>query len=108
MTFYRCRECGLIVSEDQLIVKKVCMENYYGVGSMFPDKHYQEMTWCPNCEDYSDFEELNYDEDDIPYLLETIEDNENLIRRYKAEIKKLKAEIEELKKYDPRQDSKKD
>ena len=108
MKLYKCSECGLIVTEDELIVKNVCMENYYGVGGLFPDKHYQEMTYCPACEDYCNFEEVYYDEDDIPYLLEKIEDNENLIRRYKSEIKKLKAEIEELKKYDPRQDSKKD
>lgn len=58
-----CCECGHIFSEDDLEYERVCWEDYYGVGSMFPNKNYGEIPICPECgsDELGDYYE---DEDD--------------------------------------------
>lgn len=50
MSIYKCGNCGKFFSEDDLEIKRVDMENYYGVGNDFNDHHYQDMGFCPYCE----------------------------------------------------------
>ena len=44
-----CNKCGQILSEDELEYERVCWEEYYGVGSMFPNKNYGDISICPEC-----------------------------------------------------------
>lgn len=81
MTIYKCNNCGAYLSEEELVSEKICMEAYYGVSSDFPDRHYQNMSKCPYCEELNNFEEFEYDESDILDLVEEIE-------RLKKEINK--------------------
>ena len=62
----RCDRCGEIFSEDDAGRKKVCMEDYYGVGSMFPDRHYKTFLICPNCgsEEIDEYYECDEDEEE--------------------------------------------
>lgn len=69
----KCEDCSSIVKTDDVTeTKQVSMEDYYGVGSDFPDHNYQEFSVCPRCGsidiydigdfDYTDFEDI-FDED---------------------------------------------
>ena len=58
---YKCARCGEIFDEPEY--KEFCFESYYGVSSMFSDKHYGTAPICPNCgtediEDYYEGDEL--------------------------------------------------
>ena len=44
-----CNDCGKYFSEDDCGEKEVCLEDYYGVGSEFPDHHYSTLATCPHC-----------------------------------------------------------
>lgn len=44
---YRCERCGEIFDEPDS--KEICFESYYGVGSMFQDRHYGSVAICPEC-----------------------------------------------------------
>lgn len=66
---YRCDSCGNICDEDGLGSQRTDMECYYGVGSDFPDHHYQNLIVCDNCGS-DDIEELGL------YELEDFEDYE--------------------------------
>ena len=57
-----CNRCGQVLSEDELEYERVCWEEYYGVGSMFPNKNYGDISICPVCG--SDNLEEYIDEDD--------------------------------------------
>ena len=60
---YKCPECGEIFEEP--VYEEVCMEDLYGVGSMFSDRHYKTICTCPECGEYIDIEEdFYYEEDD--------------------------------------------
>lgn len=59
---YKCRECAELFEEPDYI--EICYEDYYGVGSMFPDKHYGVFCECPYCGHPIDIHEDCYDEDE--------------------------------------------
>lgn len=59
---YICNDCDEIFSDDEVIYERVCWEDYYGVGSMFPDRHYGEVMTCPKCG--SEGIEEYYEDDD--------------------------------------------
>lgn len=44
---YRCERCGEIFDEPDH--KEICLESYYGVCSMFSDRHYESIPICPKC-----------------------------------------------------------
>ena len=44
---YICEMCDSRFSEPKSV--KYCLEDYNGVGSMFPDKHYGYYDACPYC-----------------------------------------------------------
>ena len=48
---YKCPECGAI------------FEELYGVGSMFPDRHYGTFANCPHCGGSIDIEYDTWDEE---------------------------------------------
>ena len=58
---YKCPECGAIFDEPEY--ETVCFEELYGVGSMFPDRHYGTFANCPECGEAIDIEYDIYDEE---------------------------------------------
>ena len=46
---YRCPECGEIFEDP--VYEEVCLEDYNGVGGMFPraSRHYATFASCPEC-----------------------------------------------------------
>ena len=58
---YRCPSCGRIFEEPEY--ETVCFEELYGVGSMFPDRHYGTFASCPRCGGAIDIEYDIYDEE---------------------------------------------
>ena len=44
---YQCAECRSMFTEPA--GKTVILEDYYGVGSLFPDHHYGMIDVCPEC-----------------------------------------------------------
>ena len=58
---YKCPECGAIFEEPEY--ETVCFEELYGVGSMFPDRHYGTFASCPRCGGAIDIEYDTYDEE---------------------------------------------
>lgn len=88
MKFYRCRECGAIMTEDELIDREICIRG--------EDNHeyYHRASECPFCGELSCFDELYYDEEDIPDLVmevsdlrEKLEDQKKLIKLLKKSVK---------------------
>ena len=59
---YKCPECGAIFEDPEY--QTVCFEELYGVGSMFPDRHYGTFANCPECGGAIDIE---YDTCDVEY-----------------------------------------
>jgi uncharacterized C2H2 Zn-finger protein len=65
----RCVECGEIFEDNEVILKEVCLENYYGVGGMFGNHHYTTFKKCPHCggmelEDYYEDEDEEEEEEE--------------------------------------------
>ena len=58
---YKCPECGAIFEDPEY--ETVCFEELYGVGSMFPDRHYGTFANCPQCGGSIDIEYDIYDEE---------------------------------------------
>lgn len=58
---YKCPECGAIFEEPEY--ETVCYEEIYGVGSMFPDRHYGTFANCPRCGGSIDIEYDTWDEE---------------------------------------------
>ena len=58
---YKCPECGAIFEDPEY--ETVCFEELYGVGSMFPDRHYGTFANCPECGGVIDIEYDTYDEE---------------------------------------------
>lgn len=60
-----CNKCGQVLSEDELEYERVCWEEYYGVGSMFPNKNYGDIPICPVCgsDDLEKYIEEDYEEE---------------------------------------------
>ena len=65
MDIYKCDHCNNICKENELDSKEVDMENYYGVGSDFPDHHYQTMYICPVCGSEDIFEVGSFSKEDF-------------------------------------------
>ena len=59
---YYCDNCDYYFKNPT--TKNVDMENFYGVGSDFPDHHHQRMDFCPNCGS-QDIHELHLSLEDI-------------------------------------------
>ena len=62
---YKCPECGAVFEEPEY--ETVCFEELYGVGSMFPDRHYGTFANCPECGGAIDIEYDIYDEEEDEY-----------------------------------------
>lgn len=65
----RCEVCGEVFEYNEVILEEVCLENYYGVGSMFGNHHYATLKKCPHCgstaiEDYYEDEDEEEEEDE--------------------------------------------
>ena len=58
---YKCPECGAVFEEPEY--ETVCFEELYGVGSMFPDRHYGTFASCPRCGGAIDIEYDTWDEE---------------------------------------------
>lgn len=85
MTIYKCNNCGVYLKEEELVSERICMEAFHGVASDFPDKHYQNMSKCPYCGELNNFEEFEYDESDIPELLNELHDLEEKLKMMRSE-----------------------
>lgn len=87
MKFYKCRECGAIMTEDELIDREVCIRG--------EDNHeyYDKASECPFCGELSCFDELYYDEDDIPDLVMEVSDLREKLDDQKKLIKLLKKSV---------------
>ena len=48
---------------DEPEYETVCFEELYGVGSMFPDRHYGTFASCPRCGGSIDIEYDTWDEE---------------------------------------------
>lgn len=62
LSTYHCEDCNSYFEEPK--IKNVNMENYYSVGSLFSDSHYQTMEFCPHC-DSENFDKIKIDLDDV-------------------------------------------
>ena len=58
---YKCPECDEVFEEPEF--ETVCLEDLYGVGSMFADRHYRTLASCPKCGEAIDIEYDTYDEE---------------------------------------------
>lgn len=54
---WHCDNCGARFEEPDYIEE--CMEDYYGVGSMFMSRTYRTMAACPNCGSVDYVEEID-------------------------------------------------
>ena len=78
VTLYRCDECDYVFCDNEMSSVDVDMENYYGVGSDFPDHHVESMSACPKCKS-TDFEELGtFELDDFEDAWKLKDDEENI------------------------------
>ena len=59
---YRCDNCGETFEEPDY--ELTSYEDYYGVSSLFPDRHYMYLSVCPNCgsEDIEEFDDEEEEE----------------------------------------------
>lgn len=87
MKYYKCRECGAMMTEDELIDKELCIRD--------EDNHeyYHRASECPFCGELSCFDELYYDEDDIPDLVMEVSDLREKVAEQKKLIKLLKKSV---------------
>ena len=58
---YYCNNCQKYIDEDDLKIKKICLEDEYGVRDLFKDFHYEDVYICPCCGS-DDLEKLDSDE----------------------------------------------
>ena len=47
---YFCKDCGETFDEDEALQRRVCLEDYYGVGGQFENSTVVMCTACPNCD----------------------------------------------------------
>lgn len=88
MKLYICRECGAIMTEDELIDREVCIRG--------EDNHeyYDKTSECPFCGELSCFDEYYYDEEDIPDLVVKVWNLREKVAEQKKLIKLLKKSVE--------------
>ena len=60
---YKCRECKRTFDYPDYVER--CMEDYYGVSGMFPNRTYATFAECPYCGMPIDTEEDEAAEEDI-------------------------------------------
>ena len=58
---FRCFNCNVVFEEPEY--EEICLEHYYGVGSMFSNYHYSSICICPYCGSEDFDEEIDLDED---------------------------------------------
>ena len=77
-----------MMTEDELIDREVCIKG--------EDNHeyYSKASECPFCGELSCFDELYYDEDDIPDLVMEVSDLSEKLEEQKKLIKLLKKSVE--------------
>lgn len=46
---FQCCQCKKFFSEDDFDHVRVDLESYFGVGNLFLDHHYTELSVCPYC-----------------------------------------------------------
>ena len=87
MKYYKCRECGAMMTEDELIDREVCIRG--------EDNHeyFHRASECPFCGELSCFDELYYDEEDIPDLVMEVSDLREKLEEQKKLIKLLKKSV---------------
>lgn len=88
MKFYRCRECGTIMTEDDLIDREVRIRDEDN------REYYHIACECPFCGELSCFDELYYDEEDIPALVVKVWELREKVAEQKKLIKLLKQSVE--------------
>lgn len=49
MSMLKCGWCDCVFDEEDGLERRVCLEDYYGVGGQFEDSTYIECIACPNC-----------------------------------------------------------
>ena len=69
----RCRDCGELFDKEEGLEKRICMEDYYGVGDQFEDHTYIITTACPECgsvevDEYEEWDEEEEEEDEEWHL----------------------------------------
>lgn len=91
---YYCEHCGQYVTEENTYLRKVDLEDEYGVGSMFPDHHYETWMCCTNCGE-SSLNEIPNVKAELENLLETLDDYEIPLDDYVAEGKEFFTPVHE-------------
>ena len=59
---YKCRDCKRKFEYPDYVER--CYEDMYGVGGMFPDRHYAVFAECPYCGAPIDVQEDEIDDND--------------------------------------------
>ncbi len=59
---YKCPECGEIFDEPDYV--EICMEDYNGVSSLFPNRNYKTFPECPKCGSNINLDYDFYDEEE--------------------------------------------
>lgn len=82
VTYWYCNDCNAYYDEPQ--TQRTDMEAFYGVGSMFPDHHYEDLLMCPKCE--GGLEEVTlYDWEIIDAFLEDEKLSQEIYERFEKE-----------------------
>ena len=88
MKYYKCRECGAMMTEDELIDREVC------IRAEDNREYYHITSECPFCGELSCFDEYYYDEEDIPDLVVKVWELREKVAEQKKLIKLLKQSVE--------------
>lgn len=91
---YYCEHCGQYITEDETYLRRVDLEDEYGVGGMFPDHHYETWMYCVNCGESSLKGIINV-RNELEDLLDTLEDFEIPLDDYVAESKEFFSPVHE-------------
>lgn len=64
---YRCRECRRTFEYPDYV--EICLEDEYGVGGLFPNRHYVTAVQCPYCGEpiYEEEDQIDEDEEEEEY-----------------------------------------
>ena len=82
VTYWYCTDCDEYFKEPHSV--KTDMEDFYGVGSVFQDHHYQDLIMCPQCD--GDLQEVTVSIEDITEaFLDNAELRSEIYERYEKE-----------------------
>ena len=87
---YYCKHCESFFHEDDLESTSVCLEDEYGVSSMFNGRTYEEIGCCPHCGD-TEISEASDTE-----ILEEFDALHNTIYKLKEKVRKLEEKCKSL------------